>query len=228
MLILGIESATPVASVALADERGLVGENTLNIGLTHSEQLLPMLDQLLQQTRCSLEDVAAIGISSGPGSFTGLRIGMATAKGLAQSRGIPVLGIPTLEAMAWQQSGTAGLVSAMQNARRNQIYGALYRWKYEGEGLFPVLEEVIPAEAAAPEEWAMRLAEWDEPVALMGDGAIVYEAAWRKVLGNRAQILPSYLGIARGSFVALAARERFQAGQRQDFYKIKPLYIRGI
>ncbi len=228
MLILGIESATPVASVALADERGLVGEITLNIGLTHSEQLLPMLDQLLQQTRCGLEDVAAIGISCGPGSFTGLRIGMATAKGLAQSRGIPVLGIPTLEAMAWQQSGTAGLVSAMQNARRNQIYGALYRWKDGGEGLYPVLEAMIPAEAASPEDWARRLDRLNEPVALMGDGAIVYEATWRQHLGNRAQILPPYLGIARGSFVALAARARFQAGQRQDFYQIKPLYIRGI
>lgn len=228
MLILGIESATPVASVALADERGLVGEITLNIGLTHSEQLLPMLDDLLQQTRHPLSDVACIGISSGPGSFTGLRIGMATAKGLAQSRQLPVLAIPTLEAMAWQQSGMDGLISTMQNARRNQIYGALYRWKTPESALFPVLEELLPAQAAAPEDWALRLGEYEEPVALMGDGAMVYAPIWREKLGDQARILPSYLGLARGSFVALAARQRYMAGEKQDFYQIKPLYIRGI
>jgi len=139
MLVLGIESATPVASVALSDEQGLLGEVLLNVGLTHSEQLLPMIDDLLRQCRRTIRDVTAIGVSAGPGSFTGLRIGMATAKALAQgalphtpvSPGVRLLAIPTLEAMAWQLKGCGRdiLVSPMLNARREQIYTALYRWR---------------------------------------------------------------------------------------------------
>ncbi|MCL1848268.1 MAG: tRNA (adenosine(37)-N6)-threonylcarbamoyltransferase complex dimerization subunit type 1 TsaB [Clostridiales bacterium] len=140
MLILGIESATPVASAALIDEAGLLGEVMLNVGLTHSEQLLPMIDTLLGQCRRRISDVTAIGVSAGPGSFTGLRIGMATAKALAQGlshlgdgqgrqRQGQVLAIPTLEAMAWAMAGQTVWASPMLNARRNQIYTALYRWQ---------------------------------------------------------------------------------------------------
>ncbi|MDR0469929.1 MAG: tRNA (adenosine(37)-N6)-threonylcarbamoyltransferase complex dimerization subunit type 1 TsaB [Peptococcaceae bacterium] len=133
MLILGIDSATPVASAALADEGGLLGEVLLNVGLTHSEQLLPMIDDLLRQCRRDIKDVTAIGVSSGPGSFTGLRIGMATAKALAQGLSqAPVVAVPTLEAMAWQMMGQDVLLSPMLNARREQIYTGLYRWKREG------------------------------------------------------------------------------------------------
>ena len=179
MLVLGIESATPLASVALTDEKGLLGEILLNVGLTHSEQLLPMIDSLLRQCRRTVRDITAIGVSAGPGSFTGLRIGMATAKALAQGlsaapgaardaasretpdtandaaaygtpgapndtamreisgvangvapRGrIPVVAVPTLEAMTWQMAGQPVLVSPMLNARREQVYAGLYRWR---------------------------------------------------------------------------------------------------
>ena len=142
MLVLGIESATPVASAALADEKGLLGEVLLNVGLTHAEQLLPLIDALFKQCRKTIRDVTAIGVSAGPGSFTGLRIGMATAKALAQGRtpthttpeggGVQLFAIPTLEAMAWQMMGQQVFVSPMLNARREQIYAGLYRW---GPGL---------------------------------------------------------------------------------------------
>jgi len=140
MLILGIESATPVASAALADETGLLGEVLLNVGLTHSEQLLPVIDTLLGQCRRTIKDVGAIGVSAGPGSFTGLRIGMATAKALVQGLShrsdkgdanppsVRLVAVPTLEAMAWALIGQPVLVSPMLNARREQIYTGLYRW----------------------------------------------------------------------------------------------------
>ena len=139
MLILGIESATPVASVALADEKGLLGEINLNLGLTHSEQLLPTIDTLLKECRRSLGDVEAIAVSAGPGSFTGLRIGMATAKGLAQGGGQRLVAVPTLEAMARQLMGLSYLVAPMQNARRNQIYAGLYRWS--ADSLFDTVQD---------------------------------------------------------------------------------------
>ena len=163
MLVLGIESATPVASVALMDETGLLGEIMLNVGLTHSEQLLPMIDDLLRQCRRKIREVTAIGVSAGPGSFTGLRIGMATAKGIVQGLSYAfagasgedcpspqhaqyaspqvqdrpamprLLAIPTTEAMCWQLMGQPVLVSPMLNARREQIYTGLYRWTAEAE-----------------------------------------------------------------------------------------------
>ena len=169
MLILGIESATPVASVALVDETGLLGEVTLNVGLTHSEQLLPMIDNLLTQCRRDISHITAIGASAGPGSFTGLRIGMATAKAIAQGlswRGdkqskagagdgkdiMPVLAIPTLEGMAWALAGQPVWISPMLNARRGQIYTALYQWQTkagnrdtanEAEGMETAGEEAL-------------------------------------------------------------------------------------
>jgi tRNA threonylcarbamoyladenosine biosynthesis protein TsaB len=230
MLILGIESATPIASVALVNEKGFLGEITLNIGLTHSEQLLPMLDQLLQQARLTIKDVTGLAVSAGPGSFTGLRIGMATAKGLAQGCRIPLLAIPTLETMAWLQRGRPGLISPMQNARRNQVYAALYRWKCTGQDCYQdyFLEEVIAAEAVAAQEWADRLKAYEEPVTLAGDGALIYAETWRDNLKEQAQILPGYAGMPRGGYVALAARQHFLAGETQDLYNMRPLYIRGI
>ncbi len=224
MLVLGIESATPVASVALVNEKGVVGELTLNVGLTHSQQLLPMIDELLKQTRHTLKEVEGLGISTGPGSFTGLRIGMATAKGLAQGRGLPLAGVETLEAMAWQHQNQEGYFSPMQNARRQQVYTALYQWSKEGR-----LEVLEPAQAATPEQWALKLQEQvQKPIYLLGDGALAFREQWQDLLGDRARILPAYLGLARGCYVALAARQRLLSGEIPPFYAVRPLYIRGI
>lgn len=286
MLVLGIESATPVASVALADEKGLLGEVMLNVGLTHSEQLLPMIDGLLRQCRLAIGDVTAIGVSAGPGSFTGLRIGMATAKALAQGLSckpdadaagsggrVRVLAVPTLEAMAWALIGQGGWVSPMLNARREQIYAGLYHWRAEGAGepageaqsasrrgkkervpagaggVRRVLECLIPPEAASPDAWAGRIREClgaaaggsapkaDEAVYLLGEGAEMYKEAWRAGLGEKARILPPVSGLSRGGFVALAAmgalpcggaREGWGERGLQDFYNMKPVYLRGI
>ena len=263
MLILGIESATPVASAALADEEGLLGEVLLNVGLTHSEQLLPMIDDLLHQCKRTVRDVTAIGVSAGPGSFTGLRIGMATAKALAQGLSavsaaaagekVPLLAVPTLEAMAWRLLGQEVVVSPMLNARRSQIYTGLYRWRHHHAEVFAArqrgkkdrmpagacgdgwrLDCLIPPEAVSPEDWAKRLDETEYDMYLLGDGAAMYEEIWRKVPRGRAAILPPVAGLCRGGYIALAAGRRIrEAGARtmqdaQEFYGMKPVYLRGI
>ena len=267
MLVLGLESATPVASAALADERGLLGEVLLNVGLTHSEQLLPMIDDLLRQCRRTIGDVTAVGVSAGPGSFTGLRIGMATAKALAQGlsvdRKVRLLAVPTLEAMAWQMMGQTQAVSPMLNARREQVYAGLYRWRREddaptagqavqelplgeifaarqrgkkerlpaGAGEGWSLDCLIPPEAVGPEAWAERLGGLEQPLCLLGDGAAMYEEIWRRELGEGLAILPPYLGLSRGSFIALAAWKELEKEGTQDGrddFSMKPLYLRGI
>lgn len=220
MLVLGIESSSPIASVALVSEEKLWGEITLNIGLTHSEQLLPLIDLLLRQARVKLADLAGIAVSSGPGSFTGLRIGMATAKGLAQGLQIPLCGIPTLLALAFLAEGQQGLVVPLLNARRDEVYTALYRF-YGKE-----YEELEPFQAIRPQLWAEKLKTYQEKVFLTGDGVLPYQAIWQEVLGEKALLPTPILQVARAVSVAWLAQARLQQGQADDLFNLTPLYIR--
>lgn len=220
MIVLGIESSTPVASVALVSAAGLRGEIILNTGLTHSEQLLPLIDTMLGQTRTALEEIAGIAVAGGPGSFTGLRIGMATAKGLAQGRRIPLTGVPTLLALAHTREGLSGLVSPVMNARKNEVYTALFRSGAQG------MEQLEPYQAVVPEKWAQKLDRYGETVTLTGDGVEAYIDLWMKVLTDKA-ILPSpALCTARAATVAWLGRQKLLAGASDDLYSLKPMYIR--
>ncbi len=140
MYILAIESSGNVASAAVAEDSKILAEYTVNIGKTHSQTLLPMIDRVLTDAEMSVNDVSAIAVSRGPGSFTGLRIGSATAKGLAASAGIPIADVPTLEALAVGVGNAGGrLICPVIDARRNEVYTALY-------------EEVLPDNVENPED----------------------------------------------------------------------------
>lgn len=220
MLVLGIESSTPVATVALVSEQGLVGEMTLNIGLTHSEQLLPLIDQLMQQTRVPFSQVEGLAVAGGPGSFTGLRIGMATAKGLAQGRGIPLASVSTLLALAYNHAGHEGLVAPLLNARREEVYTALFRSTPAG------LVRLESDQAISPAAWTDKLRSCQEPVLLVGDGAVVYQEVWQKGLGDSCIIPPAVNLLNRAATVAWLGRNRLLDGQAADLYDLKPVYIR--
>jgi tRNA threonylcarbamoyladenosine biosynthesis protein TsaB len=221
MLVLGIESSSPIASVALVSEHKLWGEMTLNIGLTHSEQLLPLIDDLLQQAKVNLADLEGIAVSGGPGSFTGLRIGMATAKGLAQGLEIPLVSIPTLLALAIQQTGHSGLVSPLMNARKNEVYTALFR--FSGNDY----QQLEPYQAVNPQLWAEKLVAYQETVLLTGDGVLCYKDIWRTALGGEAVSPPAFLQIARGASVAWLGQQRLGRGEQDDLFALKPMYIRS-
>ena len=126
MKILGIDSSGIVASAALIDEERLIAEYTVNNKKTHSETLLPMIASLLEASGTDINDVDAIAIAAGPGSFTGLRIGAATAKGLAMAIDKPVIPVPTCEGLAYNLYGNSGLVCPVMDARRNQVYTGIY------------------------------------------------------------------------------------------------------
>ena len=261
MLVLGIESATPVASVALADEQGLLGEVTLNVGLTHSEQLLPMIDKLLGQCRREVRELTAVGISSGPGSFTGLRIGMATAKALVQGvsaiKGeglIPLVEIPTLEAMAWLLREQSVAVSPTLNARRGQIYAALYSWRRADKACDPAdtgspqrqrgkkermpagvgdrrwsIDCLIPPAAATPEAWALRINEHCPKACrmhMMGEGAALYREVWERDITADLCIVPEINGLCRGGYVALATVEKLYSQAAAD--PVQPMDYYGM
>lgn len=129
MKILAIESSSLVASVAVTEDGVTVAEYTVNFKKTHSQTLLPMIDQIAAMTELDMDSVDAIAVSGGPGSFTGLRIGSATAKGLGLALKKPLIHVPTLDAMAWNLYGASGLICPVMDARRNQVYTGLYRFE---------------------------------------------------------------------------------------------------
>ncbi len=134
MKILGMDSSGLVASVAIVEDDALVAEYTTNHKKTHSQTLLPMLEELRDMVELDMDTIDAIAIASGPGSFTGLRIGSATAKGLGLALGKPLVEVPTLEGLAWNLWGTDRLVCPLMDARRNQVYAAACEFLPEGEG----------------------------------------------------------------------------------------------
>ena len=146
MKILGLDSSGLVASVALVEDDQLVAEYTTNYQKTHSQTLLPMLDEITRMVELDLHTIDAIAVAAGPGSFTGLRIGSATAKGLGLALDLPIVPVPTVEALAYQLWGSRDLVCPVMDARRGQAYTGIYRMTYQG------LETLLPQCAIAVEE----------------------------------------------------------------------------
>ena len=220
MLVLGIESSTPVASVAIVSEQGIMGEFVLNIGLTHSEQLLPLIDDLIKQVRIDLKEIEGIAVGGGPGSFTGLRIGMATAKGLAQGCKVPLVSISTLRILAGNMETQPALVAPVMNARKQEVYTALYRFTGKGE------EELFSPRTSAPETWARELLTLQEPVILLGDGVPAYLGLWQEILGSQVLITSPVHWQIRASHLAWLGRKKIIAGETADLYSLKPVYLR--
>ena len=164
MKILALDSTAKVASVALCEDEYLLGELTLNNGNTHSQTLLPMVEFLLDKFELSPLDIDLFATAAGPGSFTGVRIGAATIKGLTFGKEKPCAGVSTLEALAYNLRDHDGLICPVMNARRQQVYTALFRAKNG------VLERLMPDSAIAITELDERLSLYDEPVRLCGDG----------------------------------------------------------
>lgn len=142
--ILGLDSSGLVASVAVVEEDVLLAEYTTNYKKTHSQTLLPMLDELRRMIELDLDTLDGIAVASGPGSFTGLRIGSATAKGLGLALNKPLIEVPTLEGLAWNLCGTDRLVCPLMDARRNQVYTAAYEFEPLGEG-FALVDVIAQA-----------------------------------------------------------------------------------
>ena len=163
MKILAIDSTAVVASVALCEDEKLVALYTVNNGNTHSETLLPMVESILKEAKLTAADIDLFAVSNGPGSFTGVRIGCATVKGLAFGRKTPCVGVSTLEALAYNLKGADGILCPVMNARRNQVYNALF--KFEGDKLTRLCED----RAIAVSELAEELGG-EEKIYLSGDG----------------------------------------------------------
>ena len=207
MIVLGIETSSLHGGVALVGERGLIAEYVLHIEVTYSERLLPAIDRLLADAGLGVPDLGGLAVAIGPGSFTGLRIGLATVKGLAAASGTPVVGVPTLRALAWGLPFSRHPICPLLDARKGEVYCALFRWT-EG-GLVQEMEDA----ALALEVLAARVAE---PTIFVGDGAALHAPALAGALGPRALFAPPALSAGQTLPVWLHSLPVYWPGPRGE------------
>lgn len=219
MKILGIESSSLVASVALLEDDRMLAEYTLNYKKTHSQTLLPMLDEIVRMTDTKLGTVDAIAISAGPGSFTGLRIGAATAKGIGMALEKPLLSISTLEATAYNLYHAKALICPVMDARRNQVYNALFR---KGKGFERITEDrALDIHALIAE-----LRQFESEVIFLGDGVPVYQEIIEREMGERASFAPAHLSRQRAAALAALGAEYYKKGLFTSADAMRPFYLR--
>lgn len=216
MLWLAIESATLVASVAVGEDTRVLAEITSRVALTHSERLLPMIDQVLGLAEVGLDSLNAIAVAAGPGSFTGLRIGLATAKGLAHARNYQLYPVSTLEALAWQQP--QGLIVPLLDARREQVYTGIYRRNESGLAL------LMPPAAMPLQELLESEQLSSEPVRFVGEGALLYQSIILTHLPNALFANPVH-NWPRASSLALVALA--DGRQPTTVGELRPAYVRA-
>jgi tRNA threonylcarbamoyladenosine biosynthesis protein TsaB len=219
MRVLGIETATTTGGVALTEDDRLVAELRLNVRVTHSERLLPGLAHVLKQAGMSIADVDVLAVSIGPGSFTGLRVGLGMVKGLAFATGKPVAAVPTLEALAWNLPYSSLPVCALFDARRKELYGALFTWKHDR------FVRDIPENVMSPAKWAGILSRY-ERVVLTGEGAVLYKASLTNLLGERAVLAPPDKLYPSPANIAFLGRKMAENGDFSDPVALVPFYIR--
>ena len=220
MKILGLESSAKSASVALMEDGKLLARSFQNTGLTHSRTLLPMAEAMLQNCELGIADVDAVAVAVGPGSFTGLRIGISAAKGLAWARELPCIGVSTLEAMAQNLAHLENtvLVCAM-DARRSQIYNALFTSEHGR------LTRRTPDRAIGLAELAEELRSEPLPLVIVGDGAVLCEKALTEA-GLPCRLAPPQLVMQNAMSVALCAEDLARAGKLVSAQELLPVYLR--
>ena len=221
-LILAIDTATPCCSVAVTEggEQGgrILAAMTLCGTVTHSRRLLTRIAQLLEETAVTWSMLDGVAVSIGPGSFTGLRIGMATAKGLAFAGNRPLLGVSTLTGLA-SSCSTGKRICAVLDARKQQVYAAFFRRSPSGR-----LEQMTPTVVVDPEQLTAGIGE---PVFMVGDAVAVYGEYWREVLGDRYEAAPCQLHLPSAATLGLIAADQLQRGDLLDPGSAVPLYVRA-
>ena len=219
MKILAIDSSAKAASAALVEDGRLLGEFFINVGLTHSQTLMPMVEDLLKNTDVKLSEVEAFAVSAGPGSFTGLRIGIASVKGMALLSDTPCVGVSTLEAMAYNFIGEDVLICAVMDARCNQVYNAIF------EVRDAKVTRLTPDRTISIEALYAEVAALDREVLFVGDGALLCYN--RKINGLNVRLAPEAKRFQRASSVAFSALEALARGQEPvSSEALAPTYLR--
>ena len=220
MKILAIDTSSNVATAAIAEDNKLICEYTLNHKKTHSQKLMPMIEELFSACEMTVHDIDAIAVTVGPGSFTGLRIGIATAKALAHAANKPLISVSTLEAMAYNIPFCNHIIAPIMDARRSQVYTCIYQWDMSN------LITLHKSQPMAIEELCDTLKQFDSPVVFIGDGVPVHEEYIRKMLGDCAIFGGLQHNMQRASSVAAYAMDKARRGETLNYNQLLPEYHR--
>ena len=232
MRVLAIDSSGLTATVAVVEETQTVAEYTINYKKTHSQTLLPMIDEVVKMTELDLGTIDAIAVAGGPGSFTGLRIGSATAKGLGLALNKPLIHVPTVDGLAYNVFGCEDIICPIMDARRNQVYTGIYTFskkagEKEGRNLVePVFQVIKMQMAVSIEELAERLNRYRRPVVFLGDGVPVYENVLAEKLTVPYSFAPAYMNRQRAAVVGTLAIQYYKSGKYETAEEHRPDYLR--
>lgn len=227
MKIIALDSSGLVASVAVLEDQTLIGEYNIQYKKTHSQTLLPMLDELKKMVELDLDTVDAIALAQGPGSFTGLRIGSATAKGLGLAMKKPIIEIPTLDGLACNLYGTDKLICPIMDARRNQVYTGIYEFLRKEE--MPVgykLVSLLSQCAVSIEEIAKKCNSFEREVIFLGDGVPVYEKKLADLMKVPYGFAPAHMNRQRAAAFGILASDYYKEGKVASAADHAPEYLR--
>ena len=232
MRVLAIDSSGLTATVAIVEDDTTIAEFTINYKKTHSQTLLPMIDEVVKMTELDLGTIDAIAVAGGPGSFTGLRIGSATAKGLGLALNKPLIHVPTVDGLAYNVFGCEDIICPIMDARRNQVYTGIYTFskkagEKEGRNLVePVFQVIKMQMAVSIEELAERLNRYRRPVVFLGDGVPVYENVLAEKLTVPYSFAPAYMNRQRAAVVGTLAIQYYKSGKFETAEEHRPDYLR--
>ncbi|MED0738617.1 tRNA (adenosine(37)-N6)-threonylcarbamoyltransferase complex dimerization subunit type 1 TsaB [Aneurinibacillus thermoaerophilus] len=222
MMILAIDTSNFSLGVAICSKEKVLGECTTNLKKNHSVRLMPMIDQLLKEVEVDPAELSAIAVARGPGSYTGVRIGVATAKSMAWSLNIPLIGISSLEVLAWNGAYFPGMIVPLFDARRGQVYTGVYRSVPEG-GVQLAEPERIVLFRQALEEWKTIVTE--EPVLFLGDDVALHKETIQEILGTRAVFAPLSYQIPRAAHLGAAGWKALREGRVENTQTFAPVYL---
>ena len=232
MKVLAIDSSGLTAAAAVVDEEQTIAEYTVNYKKTHSQTLLPMIDEIVKMVEMDLKEIDAIAVAGGPGSFTGLRIGSATAKGLGLALDKPLISVPTVDALAYTVYGCTDIICPLMDARRKQVYTGMYTFsrkagEIEGENLVrPVFQVMKMQMAISVEELIGRLNRYGRPVVFLGDGVPVYASLLKEGLKVPYSFAPSYMNRQRAAVLGALGIVYYKAGKYESAREHRPDYLR--
>ncbi|NLN15570.1 MAG: tRNA (adenosine(37)-N6)-threonylcarbamoyltransferase complex dimerization subunit type 1 TsaB [Tissierellia bacterium] len=218
MKVLGLDTSTMMATCAVINDERLLGEFSLNQDMTHSERLVPMIKEILDNLNMKVEDIDLYGVAIGPGSFTGLRIGAATIKAFAHLFDKPMVGVSSLEALAYNLPFNE-IVVPMIDARRNRVYTGIYTWEDRE------LKELLAPCVLPIDELIIRLKDFDS-VVVNGNGTLIYREILEERLGKQVSFAPLGLNSCKASSICELARIKYEKGQLDDYFTLAPEYLR--
>lgn len=228
MRILGLDSSGLVASVAIVEDDNMLAEYTVNYKKTHSQTLLPMLDEIAKMIELDMSTIDAIAVAAGPGSFTGLRIGSATAKGLGLALDKPLISVPTVDGLAYNLYGNRDMVCPLMDARRNQVYTGLYEFVEccDNNEYTMTMQSVLPQCAVGIDEIVAKINELNRPVVFLGDGVAVFKTYIAESCTAPYSFAPAHMNKQRASAVASLGLVYAAAGKLESAADHRPDYLR--